>query len=130
MILRKRAEEIVELVRKAENEIALADKDVAGDICFGVAETDGIRLLAKVIDTMRREHPRVQYHFSSGNAEFVREQLDKGLVDFGLIYGEADKTKYHTLKVPILDRWGVLMRKDAPLAVKRPFRHGIWSDFP
>ena len=118
LILRKRAEEIVELVRKAENEIALADKDVAGDICFGVAETDGIRLLAKVIDTMRREHPRVQYHFSSGNAEFVREQLDKGLVDFGLIYGEADKTKYHTLKVPILDRWGVLMRKDAPLAVK------------
>lgn len=119
MILRKRAEEIMELVRRTENEIALADEDVAGDVCFGVAETDGIRLIAKVIETMKQDHPQVKYHFSSGNAVFVREQLDKGLVDFGLIYGQVDRTRYHSLKVPIRDRWGLLMRKDLPLAKKK-----------
>lgn len=45
MILRKRAEEILELVKKAENEIALSDEYIAGDITVGAGETDGIRFL-------------------------------------------------------------------------------------
>lgn len=118
MILRKRAEEIVELVRRTENEIALADEDVAGDVCFGVAETDGIRCIAKVINTMKREYPGVSYHMSSGNSGYVKEKLEKGLIDFGLLYGEVDRSKYNSLKVPIRDRWGVLMKRDSPLAQK------------
>lgn len=119
MILRKRAEEIVELMHRTENEIAFADGDVAGEVCFAVGETDGIRLLAKVIETMKEECPLVTYQFSSGNAAYVRERLDKGLADFGLIYGTADPSKYEFLSVPISDRWGVLMHQDSPLAKKK-----------
>ncbi len=122
MLLRKRAEEIVELMRRTENEIAFADGDIAGEVCFAVAETDGIRLLAKVIETMKEECPLVTYQFSSGNAAYVKERLDKGLADFGLIYGAPDPSKYESLPVPISDQWGVLMRQDSPLAKKKAIK--------
>lgn len=47
------------------------------------------------------------------------EKLDKGLIDFGLLVGEADISKYDYLKLPQKDIWGVVMRKDCPLAEKK-----------
>ena len=47
MILRKRAEEILELVRKTENEIIRSDEVILGDVYIGAGETDSLRLLAK-----------------------------------------------------------------------------------
>ena len=49
MLLKKRAEEILELVRKTESEITLSDSIIMGDIYIGTGETDAIRLLAKAI---------------------------------------------------------------------------------
>lgn len=60
----------------------------------------------------------VDYHISSGNAEFVREQLDKGLIDFGIVFGNVDHSKYNSIELPFKDIWGVLMRQDSPLAAK------------
>ena len=118
MILRKRAEEIVELVQKTENEISLSDEAVAGGVCIGAGESDLNRYLARAARRMIARYPWVRFHISSGNAVFVMEQLDKGLIDFGLLYGAIDRTKYHPVRIPFSDRFGVLMRKDAPLARK------------
>ncbi len=118
MILRKRAEEILDLVKKTEHEITLSDNVVIGDIYIGTGETDGVRLLAKAAGKLKKLYPGIHYHISSGNALFVKEQLDKGLIDFGIIFGTPDRTKYEALKLPTKDIWGVLMRKDSPLAKK------------
>ena len=118
MILRKRAEEILDLVKKTENEIILSDNVIIGDVCIGAGETDGVRLLAKAAGKLKKLYPGIHYHISSGNAVFVREQLDKGLIDFGIIFGTPDLTKYEALKLPAKDVWGVLMPKDSPLAKK------------
>ncbi len=118
MILRKRAEEILDLVKKTENEIALSDNVVIGDVYIGTGETDSVRLLAKAAGKLKKLYPGIHYHISSGNAIFVKEQLDKGLIDFGIIFGTPDRTKYEALKLPTKDIWGVLMRKDSPLAKK------------
>ncbi|MEE0742210.1 MAG: LysR family transcriptional regulator [Emergencia sp.] len=118
MILKKRAEEILNLVEKTEKEITLSDNIIMGDIYIGTGETDVFRLLAKAAKELQKEHPGIHYHISSGNAEFVMEQLDKGLVDFGIIFGTVDSAKYNFLKMPIKDTWGVLMRSDSALAKK------------
>ncbi len=118
MILRKRAEEILDLVKKTENEIILSDNVIIGDVYIGAGETDGVRLLAKAAGKLKKLYPGIHYHISSGNAVFVREQLDKGLIDFGIIFGTPDLTKYEALKLPAKDVWGVLMPKDSPLAEK------------
>lgn len=128
MILRKRAEEILELVRKTEAEITASDEVLIGDIYIGAGETDGIRLIARAAKQMQEQHPGIQFHISSGNSIFVKESLDRGLIDFGIVFGSVDLTTYHALKVPSKDTWGVLMRKDAPLAQKeRINRKDLWN---
>lgn len=118
MILKKRAEEILELVRKAENEIKMTDNVIIGDVYIGTGETDGVRLVAKAAGRLQRQHPGIHYHISSGNASFVFDYLDKGLIDFGIIFGDVDLTRYNAIEMPYRDTWGVLMRKDSPLAAK------------
>ena len=117
MILRKRAEEI-----------SASDDVLIGDIYIGAGETDGIRLIARAAKQMQSRYPGIQFHISSGNAVFVRESLDRGLIDFGIVFGPVDLTKYHALKVPVRDIWGVLMRKDSPLAEKESIRReDLWD---
>ncbi len=118
MILRKRAEEILNLVQKTEREIALSDQVIVGDVYIGAGETDAVRFMAKTARELYKSYPGIHYHIASGNSQFVLEQLDKGLIDFGIIFGNADPAKYNAMALPYKDVWGVLMRKDSPLAAK------------
>lgn len=119
MILRKRAEEIMELVGKAESEIALSDDCIAGDVYVGAGETDGVRFLTKAARQLQSEYPNIHYHIFSGDKADIQERLDKGLIDFGLFLGTVDLAKYDALPLPAEDTWGVLMRRDSPLAKKK-----------
>lgn len=118
MILRKRAEEILELVKKAEDEISLSEEHVAGDITIGAGETDGVRFLTKAAQEVQKSFPLVHFHIISGDRVTVTESMDKGLIDFGLLFGKVDTSKYEYIKLPYKDTWGVLMRRDSPLAKK------------
>lgn len=118
MILRKRAQEILSLVKRTQEEISSPDETIAGDVCIGAGETDIVRLFARAAQSLQRQHPDIHYHISSGNAEYVLEYLDKGLIDFGLLFGQVDLQKYEAIPLPVRDSWGVLMRRDAPLAQK------------
>lgn len=118
MILRKRAEEILGLVKKTENEISLTDHIIEGDIYIGAGETYALHLLANAAQLLHLEHPNVHIHITSGDSTDVLEDLDKGLIDFGLIFGAIDKSKYEYLTLPIKDTYGILMRKDCELAKK------------
>lgn len=118
MILRKRAEEILELVEKTEREISVADDIMVGDVYIGAGETDAIRLIARAAKKLQETHPGIHYHIASGNSEFVMERLEKGLIDFGLVFTNIDLTRFEALKMPARDVWGVLMRKDSALAQK------------
>ena len=118
MILRKRAEEILSLVQKTEREISLSDQTIVGDVYIGAGETDAVRFIARTARELYQTYPGIHYHISSGNSEFVAEQLDKGLIDFGIVFGNVDHAKYHSIELPYKDLWGVLMKQDSPLAEK------------
>lgn len=118
MLLRRRAEEIVNLTKKTEKEIMNSDINVTGDIYIGAGETAAIEYVAKAATLLKEKHPSIHYHLSSDDAIDILEQLDKGLIDFGIIIGSIDKAKYDYLLLPVKDSWGILMRKDAPLAEK------------
>lgn len=118
MLLRKRAEELVDLMEKTKTEMAASSENIGGDIYIGCGETQGIFLLARTARNLQKNHPLIRYHIYSGDAERVMERLDKGLIDFGLLVGETDMTRYDYMKLPAKDRWGVLMPQDSPLAEK------------
>lgn len=116
ILLRKRAEEIIELVEKTETEIIISDEIINGDIYIGGGETDAMRIIAQTAKKLQKEYPNIRYHIFSGNADEVTEQLDKGLLDFGILIEPTDIKKYEYIKLPATDIWGLLMRKDSPLA--------------
>lgn len=119
MILRKRAEEIIELVKRTESEISLSDENLAGDITVGAGETDGVRFLTRTAQAIQKDYPLVHFHIISGDKASVTESMDKGLIDFGLFFGEINTEKYEYIRLPYKDTWGVLMRRDSPLAEKK-----------
>jgi DNA-binding transcriptional LysR family regulator len=116
VLLRKRAGEIIELADKTEAELTCLDQHISGDVCIGGGETDAVRLVARVAKQMQEQYPEVHFHLHSGNANDVMERLDKGLLDFGIIIEPADFSKYDFIQMPATDTWGILMRKDHPLA--------------
>lgn len=118
MVLRKRAEEILELVRITENEISRSDEVVAGDVYIGAGESDMIRIFARAAQQLQQRYPDIHYHILSGNAAFVQEYLERGLIDIGVVYGPVDTAVYNAVPTPVRDTWGVLMRRDSPLAQK------------
>lgn len=118
MLLRKRAEQILELVEKTESEFSSMGEVVAGDVRIGGGETEAMSLIAEVIREFREDFPDVRCHIHSGNAQDVTERLEQGRLDFGVLIQPVDLEKYNHLDLPAKDVWGVVMRKDHPLAQK------------
>lgn len=116
MLLRKRAEEILSMVDKTESEFRSLDTTVSGDIYIGSGETQAIRQIAEIMYQLQQDYPGIHYHMHSGNAQDITDRLDNGLLDFGILIQPADITKYDSLDLPGKDVWGIVMRKDSPLA--------------
>ena len=129
-IFRQRAEEIVAMVDKTSAEFLSMDKPLAGDIYIGGGETLAVSLIADLIAELRKEYPDIRYHLYSGNEADVTERLDRGLLDFGILVQPADLTKYDCIHLPAEDIWGVVMRKDAPIAKKKKIARADLLDLP
>lgn len=118
MILLKRAEEIISMVDKTKAEFNSMENKISGNIYIGGGETSAVKAITKIIKQIHDEYPDIYFHFYSGNSYDVAERLDKGLLDFGIFIQPADITKYNYINLPDKDEWGVIMRKDSPLAKK------------
>ena len=127
-LLRKRAEEIIALADKTEAEMTFSDNEIGGDIYIGGGEADAVRLIARLAGDIRKEYPNIHYHLISGDADDLQERLDKGLLDFGIFVEPADISKYEYIRLPATERWGIIMRKDSPLADKEVlYPEDIWE---
>ena len=118
MLLRRRAEEIVDLANKTEKEFLEQDNLVTGEIFIGGGETNAMHILARIIKEFKEEYPQIKYQFYSGNADDIKERLDKGLIDIGLLTEPVDIEKYEFVRLEQKEVWGILAPKDSKLAAK------------
>lgn len=118
MLLRRRAEEIIDLADKTEREFLHNDELIAGEIFIGSGETNAMHSLAKLMKDFHDLYPNIQYNIYSGNADDIKERIDKGLIDIGLLTEPVDISKYDFIRLKEKETWGVLMRKDDILASK------------
>ena len=116
MLLRKRAEDILEMVDKTEEEFKALGEITGGDIRIGCAESEGIRHLAQRIKAVQAQYPRIRVHLYSGDRSDLAERLEQGLLDFAVLVESNDLSKYNYLPLPGADTWGIILRKDHPLA--------------
>ena len=120
--LRRRAQEIVDLMDKTQEEFAGLEGEISGEIAIGCGETQIMREVAKVAIPLQQEHPGIRFNLYSANADDVSEKLEQGLLDFGLMFEPFDMRKYDTLVLPFSDTIGFLMQENHPLAKKKSIR--------
>ncbi|GFZ30164.1 LysR family transcriptional regulator [Clostridium zeae] len=118
MLLRRRAEEIVDLADRTEREFIEQDDLIGGEIFIGAGETHAMHVLVGIIKKFNKEYPQVKYNLYSGNADDIKERIDKGLIDIGLLTEPVNIEKYDFIRLPNKETWGVLVPKDSTLAEK------------
>ena len=130
VLLRDRAEDLVTMADKIEQEFLSLDDITGGELYLGLAESYQIRYLARELRTLKRSYPGLRYHITSGDTEQVTEKLDKGLLDFAVLCDEPDRRKYDAVLFPEGDVWGLVLPSDDPLAKKETIRVDDLFDLP
>lgn len=118
ILLRRRAEEILSLVDRTERELVEQEELVDGRIVIGCGELAAVQVLPEIIETFHEKYPLVTYDIFTGNADLVKEQMEKGLIDIGVLLEPINIEKFDFIRLAGKERWVVLMRPDAPLADK------------
>ncbi len=115
-LLYKRAMDILDIVDKTTTEFQSMNEFNGGDIHIGCAESYGIITIAKTLKTLKERYSNIKFHLYSGNFQTVSEKLNHGLLDVAITVQNIDTSNYNFLDLPYTDTWGILMRKDSPLA--------------
>lgn len=127
---RSRAQEMMDLMVKTESMFRRDEDTVAGDIWFGCGETPIMGCITQVFHDLQTEYPGLKFHIFSGDADSLLEQLDKGLLDMGLMLGVADLDKYRMIPLNLTNRFGLLMPKDSPLAARETIPADLLPTLP
>ena len=122
ILLRNRAEDLIRMADKIEQEFVSLDDITGGELYLGLAESFQIKHLAKVIKEFKNRYPNLHYHITSGDTEQIADKLDKGLLDFLVLAEYPDSHKYEFIEFPESDKWGLVIPKDDPLADKKTIR--------
>lgn len=130
MLLRRRAQELVDLAEKTEREFACRETELMGEISIGAGETRSMSFLSRAMVSFRTLYPKVTFRIFSANADDVKERLDMGILDMGLLTEPVDVGKYAFCRMREKDLWGVLVRADAPLAAMEAVTPQDLEDVP
>lgn len=118
MLLKRRAHELVSLSDKTVQELSHKDEVVSGEIAIGCGETKSMSSLSEQIVSFRTQYPLVQFNIYSANADDIKERIEKGILDMGLLCEPVDIGKYEFIRMPLKEKWGIIVPKDSPLAEK------------
>lgn len=118
MLLIRRAREILQLVDKTEKELVLQEELIEGEISVGCGELASVQIIANLIHSFHEKYPLVRFDIHTANADHVREHIDRGITDVGLLLEPVDTSKYEFIRLKVKEKWVVLMRPDDILADK------------
>lgn len=118
LLLFRRAQEIVELTEKTEREFKDEGNTLSGTIAIGSGEAESMRRLAVLMRSFSEKYPNIRFDLYSNNADFIRERLERGLLDIGVLLEPADLAKYEYLRFGGKERWGAILPASWELAQK------------
>ena len=118
MLLRRRAEEIVALADKTKDDLQHREEQLTGTIAVGSGELQSSRFLTQLLTAFQEKNPLVRFAIYSGNSDNIKERIERGLLDVGLLQEPVDISKYSFVRTPCREQWGVLVRDDSELAAR------------
>lgn len=119
LLFQQRVKEIISLLDKTERDLAEQKDLIGGVVSIGCVESTVSRALPELLEEFSNRHPRVQYELYSADGDDIREKLDRGNIDIGIFLEPIEAAKYEYIRLPYEEKWGILMRRDDPLAQKK-----------
>ena len=95
LILRKRAGEIMQLVELTESEISEVKNNISGTLSIGARESLSMHRITGIFRRLKENYPDIRLNVVSGDTEDLKDRLDRGLLDFALIFTDFDRNAYH-----------------------------------
>lgn len=130
LLLRRRAEEILELVEKTQAEITAQEEQVEGTVSIGCGELASVKLLTELIAEFSQQHPLVSFDIYTANADQIKRRIDDGLTDIGLLLEPVDMECFEYIRMPVKERWAALMPAGVPLARRAYVTAGDLAEIP
>lgn len=118
LLLKRRAQEIVTLADKTKEEFLHKEEELTGEIAIGCGETRNMSFLSEKIRLFKEQYPLVTFQIYSAIADDVKERMEQGLIDIGLLTEPVDISKYDFIRLKEKERWGIIVSRDDPLAEK------------
>ena len=118
MLLKRRAQEILSLADRTRQDLIRKKEEISGEVAIGSGEFSSTSLFADQVSGFHKKYPRVRFRIYSGNADNIRDYIERGLLDFGIVMEPVDIGRYDCLFFPVKERWGVLLREELELAKK------------
>lgn len=116
MLLRRRAEEIIDLSDKTIRELLTREEQVEGVVSIGGGELGAMEQVVELCGTFQRKYPRVRFDIYTATADVVKERVERGNLDIGILLEPIDMEKFEYIRFAGREQWVVLMRKNDPLA--------------
>lgn len=129
-LLRRRAEEILELVEKTEAEVSAQEEQVEGAVSIGCGELASTKLLMEMVAGFSEQFPRVTFDVYTANADRIKHRMDNGLTDVGLLLEPVEMERYEFIRMPVRERWVAMMPSGVPLARRKYVTARDLDDIP
>lgn len=117
-LLKRRAEEIVSLAGKVEHELSCPEKTLSGRIAIGSGDFRSGRILFDAIAAFEKRYPLVKFEIFSGNTDSIKEKIEQGTLDLGLVMEPFDVSRYNFVSMPVKESWCLYVPENHRLATK------------
>lgn len=119
VLFKRRAEEILSLINITEEEISQDSQELEGTISIGGGELRSVDFICEKMAEFQNLHPKVFFDFNTTTSDIIKDQMDKGLLDIGILLEPIEIDRYDYFRIPVEEKWCVLVHPDSKLAKKK-----------
>ena len=118
ILFKRRAEEILSLINITEEEIARDSQELEGTITIGGGELKTVDYVCEKMAEFQKLYPKVFFNFNTTTSDIIKDQMDKGLLDIGILLEPIEIDRYDYFRLPVTENWCALIHPDSNLAKK------------
>lgn len=99
LFLKEKAEEILELSEKTKNDFLNNENMIKGIISIRCVEAECMGNFVNTIKIFQNKYPNVQFDLYNGYGDDIKEKIEKGIIDVGIVLEPIDISKYDFIKL-------------------------------
>lgn len=116
LLFESRARKLVKIYEEIRDELRQAENEYTGLIRFGCVESSVVEFVIDVFTELMQHYPHLTFELYAADGDDIREALDHGNLDMGILLEPVEAAKYESIPLPWSDRWGIVVSENSPEA--------------